>query len=84
MPVQNDCRAELEGVTFIGRTDLAASKAAPGISMALSHEALQAHTKAHVQMRGEMRLAITACRLHQASVQWFRTHAACVQVAFVY
>jgi hypothetical protein len=53
-------RAELEGVTFVGRTDVAATRDAPAISMVLCHEALQAHTKARVQMRGKMRLAIAA------------------------
>jgi hypothetical protein len=53
MPVQDSCRAELEGVTFVGHSDVAATKDAPAISMMLSHQALMAFTKAHVLMRGE-------------------------------
>jgi hypothetical protein len=60
MPVQNGCRAELEGVTFVGRTDLAATKDAPAISMALCHQALKGTSKAHVQMRSKKLLV--ACQ----------------------
>jgi hypothetical protein len=56
MPVQDGCRAELEGVTFVGHSDLAATKDAPAITMALCHEALIAFSKARVQARGELPL----------------------------
>jgi hypothetical protein len=54
MPVQEGCKAVLKGVTFTGHSDLAATKDAPAISMALSHLALKAHCKAHVLMQGAL------------------------------
>jgi hypothetical protein len=56
MPLQDGCKAELERVTFVGHSDLAATKDAPAISMALYHAALKAFSKAHVQMRGALQL----------------------------
>jgi hypothetical protein len=52
-PVQRGCKAELDGATFVGHSDLAATKDAPAISMQLCHEALMAFDRACVQMRGE-------------------------------
>jgi hypothetical protein len=59
MTVQEGCRAELEGATFVGHSDLAATKNAPAISMEMCHEALVALSKAHVQMRGALQLLST-------------------------
>jgi hypothetical protein len=61
MAVQDACKAELEGVTFVGHSDLAATKDAPAISMALSHEALIVSRKAHVQMRGGWSTVMRLC-----------------------
>jgi hypothetical protein len=52
--MQEGARAELEGVTFIGSTDVGAAENAPAISMMLSHQALVATSTAHVHMRGDM------------------------------
>jgi hypothetical protein len=50
--LQDGCTASLEGVTFTGRTDLAASKDAPAISMAMPHLALCAVQDATARLKG--------------------------------
>jgi hypothetical protein len=55
MPAQDGCKAELEGVTFIGTTDLGLAGDAPAISMVLCHHALVMAGNAHVLMKGDMR-----------------------------
>jgi hypothetical protein len=53
--LQDGCRAELEGVTFVGRSDLAASKDAPAISMTLCHMALMVGEGATARLKGVLR-----------------------------
>jgi hypothetical protein len=50
--LQDGSRAELQGVTFTGRTDLAATKDAPAISMAMSHVALSVCRDATACLQG--------------------------------
>jgi hypothetical protein len=52
MLVQNGCKAELEGVTFTGRTDLSAIKDAPAISLSTWHQAFAAGSKATARLKG--------------------------------
>jgi hypothetical protein len=54
MPVQNGCQAELEGVTFIGTSEIGLARDAPAISMVLYHKALVASDKAHVTIKGNL------------------------------
>jgi hypothetical protein len=52
---QGGCKAELEGVTFIGTTGIGLARNAPAISMMLCHQALTVASNAHVLMKGDIR-----------------------------
>jgi hypothetical protein len=57
MAMQEGARAELEGVTFIGYTELGATESAPAISRITSYQALMATSKSRVRMKGDTRTA---------------------------
>jgi hypothetical protein len=59
MSMQDGCRAELQGVTFTGRTELGASQDAPSISRVLSFYALGAFSSAQVSLKGDP--CVNAC-----------------------
>jgi hypothetical protein len=63
--MQDGCKAELEGVTFTGRTDLAASRDAPAISMALSHMALCAGLDATARLKGVNQMVVYQHKRHK-------------------
>jgi hypothetical protein len=50
--MQDSSKAELEGVTFTGRTDLAATKDAPAISMSRWHQAFGVGRNATARLKG--------------------------------